>query len=211
MAILMPTGYPPNVHAEALAIDGVWLFTPVQHADDRGVFLESFTSAALHAATGRVLELAQMNISVSRRGSVRGIHFADVPPGQAKYVQCLTGAVLDIVVDIRIGSPTFGTYVACELNSSERQGLFVSEGLGHGFCALAEEASVGYLCSTPYAPGREHGINPLDPALNLPWPTDIPGVLSDKDRSAPNLAEAAAAGLLPTLEACVTFARGLRS
>jgi dTDP-4-dehydrorhamnose 3,5-epimerase len=126
-------------------------------------------------------------------------------------VQCLSGSVLDIVVDIRVGSPTFGAHVACELNSSTRQGLFVSEGLGHGFCALTEEASVGYLCSTPYTPGREHGINPLDPALDLPWPTDIPTVLSDKDRSAPSLDTAATQGLLPTLAACTTFARGLRS
>lgn len=210
MAILTPTGYPPDVHAQALEITGAWLFTPVHHTDDRGVFLESFTSAALREATGRSLELAQMNISVSRRGSVRGIHFADVPPGQAKYVQCLSGAVLDVIVDIRVGSPTFGAHVAWELNASDRQGLFVSEGLGHGFCALTEEASVGYLCSTPYTPGREHGIDPLDPDLDLPWPDGIPWLLSDKDRAAPSLAEAQQTELLPTMEQCTALSTTLR-
>jgi len=138
--------------------------------DDRGVFLESFKESVFAEVVGHSLHLAQMNISVSRAGTVRGIHFADVPPGQAKYVQCFAGRILDIVVDIRVGSPTFGQYESVELDSESRSGLYISEGLGHAFCALSDTATVGYLCSEGYSPEREHGIHPLDPDLALPWP-----------------------------------------
>ena len=143
-----------------------------------------------------------MNISVSKQGTVRGVHFADVPPGQAKYVQCFAGKILDVVVDIRVGSPTFGQWDAVELDAESRRGLFITEGLGHAFCALTESVSVGYLCSTPYSPSREHGVHPLDTTLNLPWPDRSDVLLSDKDQSAPTLAEAVESGLLPTLERC---------
>lgn len=189
------------MRVEALSIDGAWQFTPTQHHDDRGVFLESFTAASLREAVGHDLMLRQMNVSVSRAGTVRGIHFADVPPGQAKYVQCLSGRILDVIVDIRVGSATFGAWSAVELDDEQRCGLYVSEGLGHGFCALSNSATVAYLCSEPYAPSREHGITPLDADLGLPWP-DLPLLLSPKDLAAPTLEEARAAGILPTLAAC---------
>jgi len=190
------------VEARALSIDGVWEFTPELRTDDRGVFLESFKADVFEAAVGRYFDLKQMNISVSKQGTVRGVHFADVPPGQAKYVQCFAGRILDVVVDIRVGSPTFGQWDAVELDAESRQGLFITEGLGHAFCALTESVSVGYLCSTPYSPSREHGVHPLDPALNLPWPTNSDVLLSDKDRVAPTLDDAVDSGLLPTLEQC---------
>ena len=190
------------MEARALSIDGVWEFTPELRTDDRGVFLESFKADVFEAAVGRYFDLKQMNISVSKQGTVRGVHFADVPPGQAKYVQCFAGRILDVVVDIRVGSPTFGQWDAVELDAESRQGLFITEGLGHAFCALTESVSVGYLCSTPYSPSREHGVHPLDPALNLPWPTNSDVLLSDKDRAAPTLDDAVESGLLPTLEQC---------
>lgn len=190
-----------------MSIEGVWLFTPVQHRDDRGVFLESFTASSFGTAVGHDLALRQMNVSVSRAGTVRGVHFADVPPSQAKYVQCLSGRILDVVVDIRVGSPTFGQHEAVVLDDVERQGLYVSEGLGHAFCALTESATVAYLCSEPYAPGREHGITPLDPDLALPWP-DIDLLLSPKDTAAPTLAAALADGLLPDYAACLALRSG---
>lgn len=180
-----------------LDIDGAWEFTPRQHGDDRGVFLEAFTAGSFAQATGHALDLAQMNVSVSAAGTLRGIHFADVPPGQAKYVQCLSGAVLDVVVDIRVGSPTFGRWDAVRLDDVDRRALYVAEGLGHSFMALTDRATVAYLCSTGYSPGHEHGVHPLDPALGLPWPADIEPLLSPKDAAAPTLAEAAEAGLLP--------------
>ena len=186
----------------ALSIEGAWEFHPVLRPDARGIFLESFKADIFESAVGRPFDLRQMNISVSRRGTVRGIHYADVPPGQAKYVQCFEGRILDIVVDIRVGSPTFGQWDAAELDAESRTGLFITEGLGHAFCALTESVTIGYLCSTPYSPTREHGVHPLDPALDLPWPDMSEIVLSDKDKAAPLLANAADMGMLPSIERC---------
>ncbi len=193
------------MQATPLSIEGVWEFTPVLRPDDRGVFLEAFKSSTFAATVGHALTLEQMNISVSRAGTVRGVHFAQVPPGQAKYVQCLSGAILDVVVDIRVGSPTFGKWDAVELNADTRKALYIAEGLGHAFCALTDDATVGYLCSQPYAPGREFGVHPLDPALGLPWPAGADSVLSPKDAAAPTLAEAAEQGLLPTYADCRAY------
>ena len=196
--------------AEALSIEGLWLFTPVLRPDDRGVFLESFKQSTFVEAVGHSLDLQQANISVSKQGTIRGVHFAQVPPGQAKYVQCMDGRILDIAVDIRAGSPTFGQHVAVELDSDKRQALYLSEGFGHAFCALSESATVNYLCSEPYAPTREFGIHPLDPALNLPWPTDIDATISPKDAGAPTLAEAQSQGLLPSYADCIAHRATLK-
>ena len=170
-------------------LEGAWVFSPHQHHDERGVFLESFTAAALRSATGRDLSVAQINVSISRQGVVRGIHAARTPPGQAKYVQCLAGRILDVIVDIRPNSVTYGQHVALELDDIAREAVFISEGLGHGFCVLSESATVAYATSTPYDPDQEFGIDPFDPALGLPWPTDVELILSDKDRGAPSLAQ----------------------
>lgn len=197
------------VEVRALAIEGAWEFTPILRSDDRGAFLESFTASSFLRAVGHEFDLRQMNVSISRIGTVRGVHFADVPPGQAKYVQCFAGRVLDVVVDIRVGSPTFGQWDAVELDEQSRRAVYVSEGLGHAFCALSESATVGYLCSEPYAPAREHGIHPLDPDLRLPWPDPDAALLSPKDAAAPSLVEAMADGLLPHYEVCRLFTAGL--
>jgi dTDP-4-dehydrorhamnose 3,5-epimerase len=191
-------------------IEGVWLFTPILRTDDRGVFLESFKASTFAEVTGHDFGLQQMNISVSRAGTVRGIHFADVPPGQAKYVQCLDGRIIDVVVDIRVGSPTFGQWQAIELDSDSRRSVYISEGLGHAFCALSDSATVGYLCSEQYAPAHEHGIHPLDPDLGIKWPGNEPFQLSDKDASAPSLVEAQESGLLPTWAGCQEWVAGRR-
>ena len=198
------------MQSRALSIPGLWEFTPILRPDDRGVFLESFKASIFEEVVGQIFDLQQMNISVSKAGTVRGIHFADVPPGQAKYVQCFDGAVLDIVVDIRVGSPTFGQWEAVELNSDTRCGLYLAEGLGHGFCALTDTATVGYLCSAPYSPTGEHGIHPLDPALALPWPNGETSVLSAKDSVAPTLAEARESGLLPQFSDCIDWYQQLK-
>ncbi len=185
-----------------LAVPGVFEFTPEVFPDHRGLFVAPYQEATFAAASGYPLHLAQANHSVSRRGVVRGVHFSDVPPGQAKYVYCPRGALLDIAVDVRVGSPTFGSWDMAQLNSSTYQALYLPEGIGHAFIALHEETVMAYLCSTPYAPAAEHTVHPLDPALGLPWPSDLAPVLSDKDRGAPTLAEAASAGILPTWDAC---------
>jgi dTDP-4-dehydrorhamnose 3,5-epimerase len=194
-----------------LAIPGAWEFTPVQHGDPRGVFLEWYRSEPVAEAVGHPLQLVQTNHSTSRRGVLRGIHYADVPPGQAKYVYCPRGAFLDVIVDIRVGSPTFGQWDAVRLDEDDRRAVYISEGLGHAPLALTDDAALIYLCSTGYNPGGEHGLNPLDPALDLPWPADIAPLLSDKDAAAPLLADAAAAGLLPSYDECLAFYASLAS
>ena len=187
---------------------------PQVHRDDRGSFAEVFRGAEFAADLGYRLDVAQVNCSVSRRGVIRGIHYADVPPGQAKYVSCLSGAILDVIVDLRAGSPSFGKWEAVRLDDAAHRAVFLSEGLGHAFMALTDQATVMYLCSTPYAPGREHGVHPLDPALAIAWPLDEVGgaaVLSDKDAEAPTLEEALLAGRLPGYDDCVAYQDKLRA
>lgn len=181
-----------------LDIPDSYEITPVQHADDRGVFLEWYRFDRLSEVLGHPLRLAQANTSVSRRGTVRGVHFAELPPSQAKYVTATRGAVIDFIIDIRVGSPSFGQWDSVRLDDQDRRAVYVAEGLGHCFVALTDEATVSYLVSEPFAPGREHGITPLDPELGLDF--GIPRddlLLSPKDLAAPTLAEAQVRGLLP--------------
>ncbi|MGW6470389.1 dTDP-4-dehydrorhamnose 3,5-epimerase [Streptomyces nigra] len=185
-----------------LGIDGAWVLEPQLFEDDRGTFHEWYRGGQFREATGHDLTLAQANCSVSRRGVLRGLHYADVPPGQAKYVTCVRGAVLDVVADIRVGSPTFGQWEAVRLDDDGRRAVFLAEGLGHAFMALTDDATVVYLCSTGYDPRREHTVDALDPALGITWPDGLTPVLSPKDTRAPSLAEAQEAGLLPSYEAC---------
>jgi dTDP-4-dehydrorhamnose 3,5-epimerase len=198
------------VEVRELKISDAWEFTPRVLGDSRGAFLEWFKADVFEAAVGQSLTILQANHSISRRGVVRGIHFASVPPSQAKYVYCVQGAVLDVVIDIRVGSPTFGEWDAVQLDDVDRRAVYLSEGLGHAFFSLQDDSLVTYLCSTGYSPGREFGTDPLDAALSLPWPDDIEPVLSDKDRAAPSLAEAGEQGLLPDYARCQEFYATLR-
>ena len=188
-----------------LAIGDAWVCTPTAYVDARGAFLKWFRADRLAEVTGRAFTPVQANHSVSARGVIRGVHYVDVPPGQAKFVYCPRGAVLDVVVDLRVGSPTFASHAAVVLDDTDRRGVLVSEGLGHAFCALSDGADVTYLVSTSYDPRTEHGVNPLDPALGLPWPADVAAVLSAKDRDAPGLEQARSLGLLPSYDACRTW------
>nr|AAX98197.1 sugar epimerase [Streptomyces aizunensis] len=194
---------------KSLSIEGAWLYEPLLHDDERGTFLEVFQSQAFELATGRRLELAQVNCSVSRRGVVRGVHFADLPPGQAKYVTCVRGAVRDVIVDLRTGSPTYRAWEAVELDDRDRRAVFLSEGLGHAFQAITDDATVVYLTTSGYAPGREHGVHPLDPELGITWLPGMEPLLSPKDAVAPTLAVAEAQGLLPAYEDCVRYVSSL--
>lgn len=199
-----------------LTIPGAWEITPVQHGDPRGVFLEFFQGGPFRSTTGHDFSLRQANCSVSAAGVMRGIHYADVPPGQAKYVTCARGAVLDVIVDIRVGSPTFGTWDTVLLDDVDRRAVYLSEGLGHAFCSLEDDSTVLYLCSVAYTPGREHGIHPLDPEIGIVWPTTgrdgspITPQLSAKDLAAPSLAVARAQGLLPRYEDALAHIASLR-
>ncbi len=194
-----------------LSIAGAWEITPKQFPDDRGIFAEVYKSALFEEKIGHPIDLRQANSSVSKAGTVRGIHFADVPPSQAKYVMCPRGAVLDFAVDIRVGSPTFGQWDSVVLDDVDRRAIYLSEGLGHVFVALEDDSTVVYLCSAPYAPGREHGVNPLCEEVALAFPTvgrngePLELLLSPKDTDAPGLSAARDAGLLPTWEECQAF------
>lgn len=194
-----------------LMVPDSFVFTPLQRRDDRGVFLEWFKEDGFADAIGHPLRLAQANTSVSSRGVVRGIHFAQVPPSQAKYVTCLSGAVLDVVVDIRVGSPGFGTWEAVTLDDVDRRAVYIAEGLGHVFMAMTDDAVVSYLCSAGFNPGREHGINPLDPDIGIEWPDGVTPLLSPKDEDAPTLAEAKESGLLPSYDECRRHYDSLRT
>jgi dTDP-4-dehydrorhamnose 3,5-epimerase len=195
---------------EPMGIGGAWMFTPDVYRDERGYFLEWFRAGELSESLRYWPQTAQANCSVSRRGVVRGIHFASVPPGQAKYVTCVSGAVLDVIVDLRVGSPSYGRWEGVRLDDETRRAVFLAEGLGHAFTALSKEATVIYLCSTPYSPGREHGVHPLDPDIGVEWPAGTKPVLSAKDAAAPTLADARRAGLLPVYADCQAYLEGLR-
>ncbi|MEU3568536.1 dTDP-4-dehydrorhamnose 3,5-epimerase [Kitasatospora sp. NPDC036755] len=192
-----------------LSIEGAFEITPQVHGDARGHFTEWYRFDLLAEVVGHPLDLAQANLSLSAKDVVRGIHFADVPPGQAKYVACTRGAVLDVIVDLRVGSPNFGKWEFVRLDDTERKAVYIPEGLGHGFCALTDDATLTYLCSATYNPTGEHGVHPLDPELGIEWPTDAPQ-LSARDAVAPSLSEALATGLLPDYEACKAYTESLR-
>lgn len=195
-----------------LSVPDSYEITPVQHSDDRGVFFESYRFDRLAEVIGHPLTLRQANTSVSRQGVVRGIHYADVPLGQAKYVTCLHGAVLDYVVDIRKGSPTFGQWDSVRLDTVDFRSVYLSEGLGHAFIALTEGAVVSYLVSDVYNRDREHGIDPLDEAIGLVFsPEAGEPLLSEKDLKAPGMVEAAESGLLPDWATATAFYSSLKT
>lgn len=192
-----------------LRLAGAFEITPRQFPDGRGLFLESFRGDKLAGVLGHRPDIVQTNISVSARGTVRGIHFADVPPSQGKYITALSGSLIDYIIDIRVGSPTFGQWEQVLLDSIDRRCVYLPEGMGHAFCALEDDTTAMYLCTAPYAPTREHGIHPLDPEVGLALPDDLTPLLSPKDDAAPSLADALATGLLPTWADCQAYAAQL--
>lgn len=195
-----------------LSVPDSYEITPRVFPDERGKFYEAYRFDALVAETGRAIDLKQVNTSVSSKGVVRGIHFADVPPSQAKYVMAPHGAVLDFIIDIRVGSPTFGEWDSVLLDGTDRRAVFISEGLGHAFIALTDDAVVTYLVTSPYNPQIEHDINPLDATVALRWPDDAgEPVLSPKDTAAPSLEDRIADGSLPTWDECRAFYEQLRT
>jgi len=196
-----------------LDIPGAWEITPAVHGDSRGLFFEWLTDRGFTAFAGHHLDVRQANCSVSSAGVLRGLHFAQLPPSQAKYVTCVHGSVFDVVVDIRVGSPTFGRWDSVLLDDKDHRTIYISEGLGHGFLALQDNSTVMYLCSAEYSPQREHTICATDPTLAIDWPL-VGGAaprLSDRDAAAPSLNEVRASGLLPTWEPRHRFISRMRS
>jgi dTDP-4-dehydrorhamnose 3,5-epimerase len=200
------------VEVRELKIPGAWEITPNVHGDSRGHFFEWLTDKGFSSFAGHRLDVRQANCSVSSAGVLRGLHYAQVPPSQAKYVTCVRGSVFDVVVDIREGSPTFGQWDSVLLDDTDHRTIYISEGLGHGFLALQDNSTVMYLCSAEYNPQREHTICATDPALAIDWPL-VDGAapnLSDRDAAAPSFDEARASGLLPTWAETQAFVDGLR-
>ena len=182
-----------------LSIAGAFAIKNTVHGDKRGEFVEWFRADHIKNQTGLGFSPIQANLSVSQKGTLRGVHFADIPPGQAKYVMCPTGAIQDYVVDIRVGSPTFGTWEAVTITAQDRNAILLDVGLGHAFVALEEGTTVTYLVTDHYKPQAEHAINPQDADLGLEFPFSGQELLvSTKDRDAPSLADALSGGMLPT-------------
>lgn len=195
--------------ARELTVPGAWEITPKLHGDTRGLFFEWFTEGGFAEMTGHHFDVRQANCSVSAAGVLRGVHFAELPPSQAKYVTCVRGAVLDVVVDVRVGSPTFGQWDSVLLDEHNRRSVYLSEGLGHAFLSLQDDSTVMYLCSAPYNPEREHTI--LATSLGIDWPIEGEPVLSDRDAAAPTLEQTRAAGVLPAWEDARAFVDELRA
>ena len=199
-------------------IEGVHVFEPIIHGDDRGSFHEWFKADAFIDATGFPFLPEQANMSVSAAGVVRGLHFADVPPGQAKLVTCPAGHIIDIVVDIRRGSPTFGRVEYVELEPSTRRVVHLPVGVAHGFVSLADGSVLTYLTSSGYDPEVEHAISIRDPEFGIDVNGlvaraggDVAPILSDRDAAAPTIAEFGASGsALPDHDDCRQFENQLR-
>jgi dTDP-4-dehydrorhamnose 3,5-epimerase len=166
-------------------LEGPVLIEPVVHGDSRGFFQETYRKREL-AELGVHEDFVQDNHSRSRRGVLRGMHSQ---PGQAKLVRCARGAILDVVVDIRPGSPSFGSWEGLELDDEAHRQLYVPDGFAHGFCVLSEQADVLYKVSTYYDPAAEFGFRFDDPEVGIEWPSDIELHTSARDREAPLLRE----------------------
>jgi dTDP-4-dehydrorhamnose 3,5-epimerase len=170
-------------------LDGLVLLAPRVFGDERGFFVETWRADAW-AEHGVPTAFVQDNHSRSRRGTVRGIHF-QTHPGQGKLVRCARGRVLDVVVDLRRGSPTFGEWESVVLDDESHHQLWIPVGFGHGFCVLSETADFAYKCTSAYDPATERGFRFDDPGVGIEWP-DVELVFSERDRGAPALAEIAA-------------------
>jgi NDP-hexose 5-epimerase len=192
-----------DMRISELTVPDAYLIEPEPIADSRGVFYEVIRQGALRRITGHELMIRQVNYSVSKRNTVRGIHGTTLPPGQVKLTTCVRGAALDIAVDIRVGSPTFGHYTVTRQDAASGTAVYLPDGIGHAFQALTDDTCMCYLCSEEYVPGTMIDIDAFDPDLALPWELTGSAIRSTKDAAAPTLSTAAAAGLLPTYEQCV--------
>lgn len=195
-----------SLEIRELDIPDVFLITSRVFADERGHFAECYREDVLTEVLGRPFRIAQTNYSVSHSGVVRGVHSARVPPGQAKIVSCLRGAILDVSVDLRVGSPAFGRHRAVRLAAGEPTAVLLGEGIGHAFLSLADDSLVQYQCSTGYVPEDVIAVSPLDPELALPFAGRTDLVMSSVDAGAPTLTESVRLGLLPTYGACLALA-----
>ncbi len=182
----------------AMSIPDAYRIRTTPFPDRRGTFFEAWRFTELFQQAGHRFEIRQVNYSVSKKNTLRGIHGTTIPPGQTKLVTCVRGAAWDVAVDLRVGSPTFGQFDATLQEEGTGIGVYLADGIGHAFLALTDNTCMSYLCGAEYVPGTMIDVQALDPALGIPWELDGPPIMSDKDAAAPTLAEAVERGLLPT-------------
>lgn len=175
-----------SLTAKPLALDGVLLITPVVRSDSRGSFFEAW-HADRYAELGLPTTFVQDNVSRSSYGTLRGMHLQE-PFGQGKLVQALEGEILDVAIDVRVGSPTFGRWVGARLSAANQHQIYVPVGFAHGFCVVSPTAIVTYKCTTFYHPAAEMSVAWNDPSVGIEWPVDQP-LLSEKDAKAPRLGD----------------------
>jgi epimerase EvaD len=200
------------VQSRKLHVEGSYEFRPQIFSDDRGIFVSPFQEAAALEALGHPLfPVAQTNHSRSRRGVIRGAHFTVTPPGIAKYVYCARGKAIDIIVDIRAGSPTFGQSDSVVLDQADFRALYFPVGVAHAFVALEDDTVMSYMLSGEYVPENELALSVFDPTLRLPIPAGIEPIMSERDRAAPTLAKIEVDGALPEYNKCLEIERALYS
>jgi dTDP-4-dehydrorhamnose 3,5-epimerase len=179
-----------------IGFESVWVANLDVFTDHRGYFYELYSETEKSSKLPIGFKPKQSNFSLSTKGALRGIHFSLVPDGQIKWLTCVSGSILDCVVDLREGSPTFGGHQLIEISAAEPQALLIGKGIGHAFLSLEENTIVNYLLSSPYDPKFEFAINPLDQTIRIEWPTSEL-ILSEKDRTAVTLKEASVLKKLP--------------
>ena len=183
---------------QPLGINGAWLVESEVFNDERGSFREWFKLDEIRNATGINFSVAQANTSTSKKGVIRGIHYSLSREGQAKWITCISGRILDIIVDIRPGSPTFTKWVQVELNSVNGKAVFIEAGLGHAFLSLESLSTASYLLTSTYSPNDELGINPLDPEIGIKWPiSNSQMIISGRDQESNTLSQSNIEGKLP--------------
>ncbi|MEU2117292.1 dTDP-4-dehydrorhamnose 3,5-epimerase family protein [Streptomyces sp. NPDC016459] len=198
------------MQSRQLAVDGAFEFQPKVFADERGLFVSPFQETAARQALGHPLfPVAQTNHSVSRRGTIRGAHYTLTPPGIAKYVYCARGRALDIVIDVRVGSPTYGRSETVLLDQEDFRAVYFPVGVAHAFVALEDRTVMSYMLSGEYAPRNELALSVFDPVLELSLPANIEPVMSERDLAAPTLETAEKSGTLPDYRTCLEVERAL--
>ncbi|WP_030808083.1 dTDP-4-dehydrorhamnose 3,5-epimerase family protein [Streptomyces sp. NRRL S-337] len=198
------------MQSRQLAVDGAFEFRPKIFTDERGLFVSPFQETAARQALGHPLfPVAQTNHSLSRRGTIRGAHYTLTPPGIAKYVYCARGRALDIVIDVRVGSPTYGRSETVLLDQEDFRAVYFPVGVAHAFVALEDRTVMSYMLSGEYVPENELALSVFDPVLELPLPTDFEPVMSERDLAAPTLETAEKSGTLPDYRRCLEIERAL--
>lgn len=174
------------MHTETTNLPGLIIITPDIFADERGWFMESFQEERYQELLGADIHFVQDNLSFSKRGVLRGLHYQAPPFAQGKLVSVLRGRVMDVAVDIRFGSPTFGQHVAVELSAENHKQFWIPAGFAHGFVALEDDTMFAYKCTNVYSHEHDRGVRWDDPALGIDWGVDSP-IVSEKDRAHPFL------------------------